>query len=338
MMAFAVPSHFNIKVMIEALGKGRFSAPWSRGAMGGWDAFVDHMSYFGYLLPTFSVMLARRRGWLHPMAVTGLLLTLIFLTFQAQSGSRRIVGATVGAALLYWIMDRKTVRVQHLAVGGVVVAGLIWLMQLMLYTRGEGFSQVGDVALRAVNENFATGNVQVSNFNRIHVDDNFYRLTQINMAMPNPHPFINLSYITYVLLRPIPRVFWPGKPTDSMFALHFITGEGASLSSSILGELYVSRGLLAIMLGGWLYGRLARLNAALFSSTAGTVSPVIYGYMTMWLFVGYRSMIELVLFTYPLLAWMVLSKWVVKPARPEEFIGRDAMSAPADSVVGGRTR
>ncbi len=33
--------------------------------LGGWDAFLDHFAYFGYLLPTLAVVLAREVGWLN---------------------------------------------------------------------------------------------------------------------------------------------------------------------------------------------------------------------------------------------------------------------------------
>ena len=51
MLKFAAPCNFNIFEMVHYLGQERWSAPWGRGQLGGWDAFLDHLQYFGYLLP-----------------------------------------------------------------------------------------------------------------------------------------------------------------------------------------------------------------------------------------------------------------------------------------------
>ena len=41
----------------------RWSAPWGRGQLGGWDAFLDQMQYFGYVLPSLTALLIARRGF-----------------------------------------------------------------------------------------------------------------------------------------------------------------------------------------------------------------------------------------------------------------------------------
>src|ERR1041384_2514340 len=50
MLNFAVPCNFNVFEMVQYLGQERWAAPWGRGQLGGWDAFLDHLQYFGYLL------------------------------------------------------------------------------------------------------------------------------------------------------------------------------------------------------------------------------------------------------------------------------------------------
>jgi len=43
--------------MVYYLGQERWAAPWGRGQLGGWDAFLDHLQYFGYLLPVLTVVI-----------------------------------------------------------------------------------------------------------------------------------------------------------------------------------------------------------------------------------------------------------------------------------------
>src|SRR5262249_25818196 len=57
---FAWSSGFDLSIMLDGLGRERFAAPWDRGDKGDWRAFAEHMVYFGYVLPSLTVLLAHR--------------------------------------------------------------------------------------------------------------------------------------------------------------------------------------------------------------------------------------------------------------------------------------
>lgn len=307
MMTFAIPSKFNLIVMVDGLTKNRWSAPWTRGAVGGWDAFVDHMAYFGYLLPTMAAMLFRRNGWSSLSGWLIMICTVIFFIFVSQSGSRRVVGACVMAAIIYYLLDLPKLKKRHLLVVGVLFAGLLWVMQLMLVTRNIGYNNMGAVAGFVTDS--MTGKVQ-SQVSKIAVDDNYYRMVQLAQVMPKPYDYVGMQYVLYVLARPIPRVLWKNKPLHGGFALQMIEQEGASLSTTIIGECYMSYGFLACAIGGWLIGKLTGLGSSLFQSPHGSFGTLIYGYLIAWLLVGFRSMQDLMVFAYPLLALVVLSGYI----------------------------
>jgi hypothetical protein len=311
MLAYAIPCDFNIPYMFQCLGMGRWDAPWCRGRLGDWDAFRDHLHYFGYLLPAFATMLARRRGWFHPLSIISVLMAITYLLFLAQGGSRRLVGATLGAAVCYWVLDRPKVKFTQVAIAGGAVVAILWLMQIMIYARDVGFKTQGDLAVFAATQNIQMKKLTRDQFNYIRVDDNFYRVTNIVGVIPKIHDWVYFDYLYYVIIRPIPRVIWKNKPIDPGFAITLMSNEGTLLSCTILGELWMTWGFGALAVGGWFLGRLARLNAPLLYSTSGTLAPLFYGYLTMWLFVGYRSLIEIVLFTYPLISWMAVV-WLMR--------------------------
>src|SRR6185437_15294591 len=79
MFYFAYSCDFDPALMINSLGLGRFSAPWSRGALGDSTAFIEQLYNFGYIVPSLTVLLAYRRGWLHPQAVIAAVLALIMI-------------------------------------------------------------------------------------------------------------------------------------------------------------------------------------------------------------------------------------------------------------------
>ncbi len=57
MFNFAYATGFDLSVMFSYLGEQRWAAPWGRAQLGGWDAFLDQMQYFGYVLPSLTALL-----------------------------------------------------------------------------------------------------------------------------------------------------------------------------------------------------------------------------------------------------------------------------------------
>ena len=303
MTSYLIPCNGNIVLMFTSLNEVWGAAPWARGDLGGWRSFGDHLIYFGYLLPTMTVMLAGRRSWVGIETLASLLMSGIFLLFIAHSGSRRVMGVCLGAALIYWVLEQRRLKFKQVAAVVVVAGGLIWLMQFMLVARAVGFANAGQTA--AFVKDSMTGKKE-NQYSKVRVDDNFYRVCQVTDFMPSKQPYLNFNYIGYVLIRPIPRALWKNKPIDPGFALHQVAGQGASLSMTIVGELFMSRGLWALMIGGFLYGRAARWFSPLFESPEGSWGMLFYGYAAMAMFSGYRSMQEIMLCSYVIMGWLTL--------------------------------
>ncbi|HSI61921.1 MAG TPA: oligosaccharide repeat unit polymerase [Candidatus Saccharimonadia bacterium] len=319
MLAYAIPCEFDLALMFKSVLGHRWAAPWARSDIGGWNAFVDHLNYFGYLLPTLAVMVMRRKGWLHPATIVAMAFAVIFLIFLMHSGARRIIGVCLGSALIYWVLDRERVRIWQLIMSAAGIVAVLWVMQAMLVFRGVGVGEVGAsnaaiIAWKTMQGESAGAGTPKG----LAVDDNFYRLAQVHSIVPEHHPWVYWKYVWYVMVRPIPRVFWEGKPMDGGFKLQDFDDQGASLSISIVGEAWLSWGYPAVLFVGWVFGRLSRMNNPLFLASSGSVGPMFYGYMTMMLFVGWRSLQEVLLFSYALLGWM-FAAWLYAKIRGRRF-------------------
>ena len=298
MLTFAIPCEFNVEVMWNGLFAGRWSAPWDFG-MGGLDAFINVLQYFGYMLPALAVALAGRLGWLNMRTIIALLMAATMIAFMAQEGGRRNVGVMVGMAIICWVLMHKQLTTRGIIIVLVASGLLLSIMQIMLEYRGTGFQAMLSPA--------ESGSIQKPEY--VQVDDNYYRLCQTIQLIDNGRPYVYLKFITYVLVRPIPRVFWPGKPVDGGFDIADEVGvQGASLSMSVVGELYISGGLLAVLLGGWFYGRLAGMANQFLPEMNRIGAVILYGTMAMALFAGVRSLIDLVLISYVIIAWVILSR------------------------------
>ncbi len=315
MLRFAIPCGFDLHLMFSSVTSARWNAPWTRGSLGGWDAFTDHLTYFGYLLPTLAVVMARRKSWYHGTTIIALLCAAIFFLFLAQSGSRRIIGVCLGAALLYWIMDQKKIKPVKMLVAGAGLVVLVWLMQLMVLVRSVGLDEVGvSRAGKAAAYSLQGYQVSAGGPSAIHVDDNILRLSQAVQIVPDKLDYVYHKLILYTLVRPIPRILWANKPEDPGFSLQKLLNSQASLTFTIIGELWISWGYFAVILGGWIYGRLATLSSPLFHAAPETMAPMFYGYITMTLFVGYRAMVEVLLFSYAMMGWWLVT-WILSKFR-----------------------
>lgn len=312
MARFAIACRFDPVLMFSSLTKGRFSTPWAAGHTGGWQSFLDHLSYFGYLLPALTVVLYNRSRSINVQVVLSVLMSLCAMVFIASGGGRRICGVMVLAALATWILSRRTVKIRHAVLSAGLMLGLLVLMQFLLHIRSGGLERTdGDSAFaRALSAFTGDKDANTSKYDHIHVDDNFFRLCQIVDIIPDRHPYVYHRYIWWVLVRPIPRAIWPGKPESGGFNLTEQVGAQASLSSSIVGELYLSFGLVAVALGGFLYGRLSTLPTVFFRCSRDSLGPLIVGYLALVLFVGARSMIEIILFSYSIIFLVVGSRWL----------------------------
>ena len=318
-LRFAIPSGFDLGDMFGALGGGRWEAPWSRGDLGGPDAFLDHFSYFGFLLPVLTVMLARKCGWMDARTIILMLLAVTIALFIGQGGGRRIIGVLFGSAAAFWFLSQTRVRGRVLFLLAVTSVVLLMSLEFMLDYRNVGWKAYFDSDVRA-----AIADDKVTENALIRVDDNFYRLGQITALFPEEHPYVTWKYLLWVVVRPVPRVLWPGKPLDAGFDLpELVDVQGVSLSASTIGELFAAGGLIAVFLGGLLYGCIAGLLSRMVEESGKASALAIYSLGLLALFAGMRSMIELVLMSYGIIAWAIIGRfiqiWRGKAPAPENI-------------------
>lgn len=307
---------FDPFTLLYYAGVNRWSAPWAAERLGGWSSILDHLPYFGYVCPVMAVTLALRVGWLRVSTFIALLMACLLLLLLAQGGGRRVVGVMAGAPLIAWILAQRGITPRRIAVILLVVSSIFYFMEVMLEYRNRGIAAY-----------FGSG-LAITQLERLNVDDNFYRLAQTVDIVPEKHEYVYFQQVFYTIVRPIPRAIWPGKPQSAGFDLtEHVPERGLTLSATVVAEWYVSGGLIAVFLGGLLYGQIARAASLLWALTNRDVGRLIYGVMAMALFAGVRSMIDLILMSYMVLAWLVV--WWL-------FVGRRLTQQKRASMVATR--
>jgi hypothetical protein len=178
----------------------------------------------------------------------------------------------------------------------VAIIALLWAMQFMLNIRTDGYQSFVESG---------------TDYDYLHVDDNFLRLAQTIQLIPSEHDYVYSKQVVFAVIRPVPRVFWPGKPIDPGFDLPSMIGmQGVSLSSSIIGEWYISYGWLAVIVGAWLHGRMALTANRLREIGKLAENPIVFALAIMILVSGMRSMQDLIIMTYAIFAWYGVNRLV----------------------------
>ena len=286
---FVFMAHFSASLILTALfSRGRFDAPWARGNLGNADSFIEQLTYFGYLLPPLTaIMYMRSRRLLSVGTLFCAALSGLFLLFVAQGGARTTVGAIFGSAILVGaLLTRRRISGVHIVTMLAAVFAVQVAMNYMLANRNEGLG--ADI-------------VREGTFSTIRVDDNFNRLSQTADFVPTFHPYAGLQFFYFTLVRPIPRVLWPGKPVDEGFDLAPLLGEmETSFTISVIGEAYAGYGLPLVFVTGLLFGALARWWEQTLADNPTSVGVVIYSIGAMALFGAERGFVNIVLLSYPI--------------------------------------
>ncbi len=343
---YAIPAKFDLPLMFASLQKSRFATPWASTFISGGllRSVIDHLVYFGYLLPTLTTLLALRKGWGNRMTVVSGFLTLTLSVFVAHGGNRRIIGVMFGAAILVWVLEQARIDLRRMVILVVLGVAMLNLLEFMLNYRSQGIElfdeQIDNDHVIVLEDNVIDIRRSGNSDPLIRVDDNFLRLTQtiqifesIEASNGGRYPFLAGRPIIFALSRPIPRALWPGKPTSPGIDLGSIVGLGASLSSSVVSDWYQVAGMYGVFFGGLFFGRLASMASYILRrARPGSTSALTYSLMAMAMFAGYRQLIDLVLMSYLSFIWAVITYFFVRRA-PEEAGAIASQSPDTDRLA-----
>jgi len=283
---------------------------WRRGMLGNPDDFLKSTAHLLELcVPFLGVYLVRRQlvPWKKLLLVLMMLSIFLIIFF---SGERRVFALIVLGPLFYvFLVTAKATRrkLTPVFLAGALV--LFWMMQAQVQFRSAGFYEFDPAVVQ-------------TNPLEMHRDNNFYWFATAVDTMPSMYEFTNEWVFLQIFTHPIPRFLWPAKPFT--VGLPFVQWDeiGASLSLSIVGELYVSQGLTGIILGGLLYGWMAKnwdqLRAYFSQSQA---ISLIYSLGLTLLLIGVRSFGDIVLNWYVLLIVILALRFSGQRVRSKQWYG-----------------
>jgi oligosaccharide repeat unit polymerase len=237
-------------------------------------------------IPFLGTYLISRRLAMWKKALVALISLSLFMVIFF-SGERRILALIVLGPLGYAFFSTPSRTLKKWApVFLVLLVGLFWMMQAQVQFRSAGFYEFDAAKVEA-------------NILEMHRDNNFYWFTMAVDTMPSTYEYTREWIFLQVFTHPIPRFLWPEKPYSTGFPFAQWEEVGASLSVSVIGELYISQGLFGIVLGGLIYGWMAKHWDSLRQFIRkGTATGLLYSLGLTLLLIGVRSFSDIVLNWY----------------------------------------
>ncbi len=304
--------------LVDQMLRPRFSQPWTRGRLGGW---FELLGEFGklllYLVPAVAgTVLAKPSRFTH-LQITFVVLGFLFTLFHAfSSGTRNVFCIYLIIFLTAYVLLKPNISWKRVIVLSCAATGI-------LYFSAYHMLQFRKVGLESYIERGVSG---VAGWRKetLFIDNNLPVISRLTEIFPDRVDYLGWEFVSFAILRPIPRALWPSKPEKlSVAAEDALNVRGATLSSTFVGEAYMMGGYLAVVVVGLLFGWLAgwwnrfgwdlRSNAAVILYASGFFAALI----------SMRSTIFLTTAMLPTIAiWLYLKRGRPRVQRSVQPVGR----------------
>ncbi|MBC7914993.1 MAG: hypothetical protein H7Y07_12820 [Pyrinomonadaceae bacterium] len=285
-------------------------------SVGGMGALMNPLTYLLMLTPMFGAIAyvsAKKRYGILPILSILLSIVVIFIFFL--SGSRGIM-MFVAAPVLFFIFYYNWHKgLKFWLPAAVFLFLLIGVMELQVRFRGDLLSVIVNPE-KAAKENDLQS-ATTFDPSKSHRDNNMYLFCLLIKGYPDKYAFEGFNGLFAILVNPIPRAIWPGKPVlqgakdlsqQSQFILEGPLFMGTtSLTYSVVGEAYQAQGIWSLLVYGGIYALFLLFFDGIIYYTMNK-QPLAAGMLGVGVFLsfwGFRSLFALMSFLYPILLFIV---------------------------------
>jgi oligosaccharide repeat unit polymerase len=286
--------------MIVQMSGPRWSQPWGRGRYGDIYSLLYELSLLIYLLPPIGGLILARANQFSTIqkAIVVSVLTLTFY-YAFASGTRNLLGTYAILMFGAYFLSKPNLKLKQVLIVGVPVTGLLlYASTLMLEFRNFGaitWLETGD-------RYYAT----------LVVDHNIVNVSNLTNVFPDAVDYLGLEIPYQALIKPIPRVFWPGKPeglSTSIEAALGLTDYATTLSCTFVGEAYMSFGFVGVLVASVLFGAAAALWNRVGQEADSPFSQLLYASGFLCAAMAMRSALMMVPFMLPTVALWIFGRY-----------------------------
>ena len=293
--------NFDIFEMIDAMMGARFTQPWGRGSLGGWNSLLTELSLMMYIVPPLCGVILNRR---HKFSFFQLLLIFsifsLVLFHSFAGGTRNVFISHISTFLMGYLitLPRNTIYNTIIPIILVVlIAG--YGSHHMLAFRTIGLRNYVENKVYAIEKAQET----------LAVDYNLGSIATVASNMPKNYNFLGLEILTWSIVKPVPRALWPGKPEGLSVSIEEIAGaKGFTLAVTYLGEAYMMAGMFGVAAISLFFGALAAWWNRMAISPQSDYGLVVYALGFFAAGITMRSMMWLTTAILPVIAMIVVQK------------------------------
>lgn len=292
---------FNPVTLLRELAAPRFSQSWSRERLGDGRALLSEWQLLNYLIPPITAWLLTRRA---PSAWHRALCALPFafvLTISFCSGTRYLMATHAASFALALAWSLPSLSRLHAALLLFVPLALLLIVTVVaLRFRHEGLG-------RTLTPH-RTESRAIAPPKRWIVDNNVRTIAKLTETFPARHPYLGPEIPWLMLVRPIPRAFFPAKPTKPSLSMEEIIGiPQTTIAASFVGEGFLMAGAPGTFLFGLGLGMLCALWGRIPADTGSSFAIILHASGVVWTFLALRSPIWISVGLLPCVAlWLTV--------------------------------
>jgi hypothetical protein len=300
----------DIPKLVDFMTRERFAQPWGRGKFGDWKALINELSLLLYFIPPLTGLVLARRDRFSMGTVVAMLMGFAWTLFYGfTTGTRSLMGAYLVTFMIAFAFAAPAARRREtLLVGLAMACVMAFSTGAMLQMRTVGFQKWWRGEFREVQNRQSAA---------VFVDDNLLAVAKIAAYFPDKHPYLGGEIPWLAIVRPIPRAIWSGKPIglsvsveEDVFKL-----KGLTISSTFVGEGYMSGGLIGVACYALVLGALAGFWNRMASPRNTELGILIYSSGFFAVVITMRSIMTLTTALLTPAAGILFGMLVVKGAR-----------------------
>ena len=295
---------------IRQMSLPRFTQSWSRGQYGDAYSLLYELGALISLLPAIAGLIYARfneYGTFEKLTVTIVLIFTVYYGFA--SGTRSVIAGYVITFGGIYLLAKPNLNWKRVLTFGIPMVVLMVVgTSYMLKFRTVGLS------------NFDLEQQRDDSF---FVDYNIVNISRLTEVFPDSFEFLGLEVPYNILVRPIPRIFWPGKPEGLTVSIETAVGAdaGVTVSCTFIGEAYIAGGLIGVLLFSLAFGAAAEKWNRLGRNNNSQFAQLLYVSGFLCAALAMRSVLSIVPIMLPTLAlWLYGRLWLGQLSRPASAV------------------
>jgi oligosaccharide repeat unit polymerase len=295
-----VAVNFDVLEMLRQMALPRFSQSWGRGRLGGDlnSILIEVGALINLIPPIAGFIYSHAREYKFGQKLTVTIVLGLTYYYAFASGTRNVFATYIITFVGCYLLSKPHMNWRRALLFGLPMLAVLAVgTYFMLEFRSRGLGNFSFTEDRPIN---------------IFVDYNMINISRLTEVFPNPIGFLGFEIPYNAIIRPIPRLLWPGKPEGLSTGIEDALGAGDSvtLSCTFVGEAYMSYGFPAVLIFSLLFGAAAERWNRVGAGMNPRFARVVYASGFLCAAVGMRSMLTTIAL------WLFGKVWLSRSSRP----------------------